>query len=120
MGGMRVNWNELVHTDELIELEVFLGEGNSIVCMGRVAWVNELPLASPARYEAGIEFMGLTDEAIGRLETVLERSSPAHTPVLSDLDHFEVGARVRAPAATAGDKLRSVGLSRIANLFRMS
>jgi|GEM_PF-1168247 len=120
LGGMRVTWNEPVHTDELLELEVLTGDGDSVVCSGRVAWVQELPLASPSRYEAGIEFLGLPRESVHRLEGVLEEDSPSHTPMVQGLTKFDQGPRVRAPRATPGDLLRSVGLSRIADLFRIS
>jgi len=119
-GGMRVNWNDPVHTDEVLELEVFLGDGDSVVCPGRVAWVQELPLASPARYEAGIEFLQIPGQAIDRLRAVLEENSPSHIPSVGGLRKFDSGPQVRVPLSTPGDLLRSVGLSRIANLFRIS
>ena len=120
VGGMRVHWNDPVHTDEVLELEIFLAEGNSVICPGRVVWVRQLPLASPTHYEAGIEFLQLSDPAIERIRGVLEEDSPTCSPTPRGLRKFGHGPQVKVPHSTPGDLLRSVGLSRLANLFRSS
>jgi Tfp pilus assembly protein PilZ len=71
LGGLRVYCDERFKVGKRLELELFLPEGSSVVCIGRVAWVNELEDSSVAKFDIGLEFLEVSSAVRDRLASVL-------------------------------------------------
>ena len=56
-----------------LHAEIFLLDGTSVTCRVVVAWVAELPLGAPSRYEVGLAFTAIRPGDRERLGPVLAR-----------------------------------------------
>lgn len=75
LGGARVFSDDEPTRGALLELELILPDGHSVVCKAVVAWSEALPADAPARYDVGLQFTDVSDEDRQRLAGVLETSS---------------------------------------------
>jgi len=71
MGGIRIQTDDALKVGKRIEIELFFPDDVSVTCDVRVAWVRETPPPASARYEAGLEFVGLNESDAGLLEHYL-------------------------------------------------
>jgi len=71
LGGVRIYSDEQYSVGSQLEVDLFLGDGSSLECRARVAWINKLPKDAVARFEVGLAFMDSTPEMLERLKTVL-------------------------------------------------
>lgn len=70
--GVRIYSDEWLDVGERLELEFFLPEGTTVETLGRVVWIKEMPKEAEAMYDLGLEFIGLSEDAIKKLKTVLK------------------------------------------------
>ena len=66
-GGICLILKEGVEVGDILELEISLGEGKNICSRGRVIWVDRFEITGGIKstgYEGGIEFLGMSDEAM--------------------------------------------------------
>jgi hypothetical protein len=63
-----------------------------------VAWIDELPDGSPARFDVGLEFLDVPEEMVSRLGAILQRdedfkraldAAPPRDPVWEDDEDVE-------------------------------
>lgn len=80
MGGIRISTDDLLTVGKRIEIELFLAEDVSVTCDVRVAWIRPTPDDPLAKYEAGLEFVGLTPEDAGLLERFLKHNDRKGPP----------------------------------------
>jgi PilZ domain len=73
LGGVRIFSDDPVKVGALLSLDLFLPDQSTVVCKGKVVWVEELPPGAPALYDVGLRFTELTDTDKGRLSQVLEK-----------------------------------------------
>jgi len=66
-GGIRVYTDEPLELGTRLEIELFVGEDESLTVDVRVAWVRELH-ETGARYEAGLEFLAMDEGRLIALE----------------------------------------------------
>jgi PilZ domain len=62
MGGVRVLTDEAFRPGQRLEIELFLPGGRSFSVDVRVSWSRALPPGEFAKFEAGLEFLGLDQE----------------------------------------------------------
>lgn len=72
LGGMRIYADEAPKKGTRLEIEMFLPEGASVTCKVEVVWIDELPAATPARYDVGLRFVDIRDDDRKRLGAVLD------------------------------------------------
>ena len=70
MGGLRMYSDDAVKVGERLELELFLND-ESIKFLARVVWLDELPDASPAKFDVGLEFLDVPVAVRGKLAAAL-------------------------------------------------
>jgi len=61
LGGMRVYSDEQMTVGDTVELELLLAEDVTARCWARIAWVERLDSAEPARFDVGLEFTDMAD-----------------------------------------------------------
>ena len=72
-GGVCVFSDEPPGQGDSLHAEIFLLDGTSVTCRVVVAWVAELPLGAPSRYEVGLAFTAIRPGDRERLGPVLAR-----------------------------------------------
>jgi hypothetical protein len=72
-GGARVYSDDLLCPGDRLDLEL-LDHDTSVTTAARVVWVDALPPGSPARYDIGLEFVNVADEARRALGRILDRA----------------------------------------------
>ncbi len=70
--GVRIYSDEMINVGERLELEFFLPDGKTEEAIGRVVWIKEMPEGAEAMYDVGVEFIGLSEDAVKKLKTVLK------------------------------------------------
>jgi hypothetical protein len=70
--GVRIYSDEWLDVGERLELEFFLPEGTTVDAIGRVVWIKEMPEGEEALYDLGLEFIGLSEDAVKKLKRVLK------------------------------------------------
>jgi hypothetical protein len=70
LGGMRVYSDEPFEKGAKFEVELFLPDGESVTCLTEVVWIRGLP-AGPAKYDIGLTFLHVPEDARDRLAQVL-------------------------------------------------
>lgn len=73
MGGARVFSDERMKVGSKLNLELMPDPETSVSVLARVAWIDELPEDSPAKYDVGLEFLDVPEEMISRLAAILQR-----------------------------------------------
>lgn len=76
LGGIRIYGDEPLKIGRRLELELFFPDRTSMVCTARVVWQQALPEGSVAKYDIGLEFLGISPDGLGRLKKVLENAPP--------------------------------------------
>ncbi len=76
MGGLRVFSDDVYPVGDRLELELFLPDGESIVIITEVVWIETLPPNNPAAYDVGLKFVHCRPEALERLQKTLEPAEP--------------------------------------------
>ena len=71
LGGARIFADEAAPAGTYFELELILPDSSTIVCKAVVAWIDELPVGSPARFDLGLQFTDVSDRDRQRLATLL-------------------------------------------------
>lgn len=71
LGGARVYSDDETAPGTRLELELIFADGQSIVAQAEVVWVEPLPQDAPARFDVGLRFTELPDEAAALLAQVL-------------------------------------------------
>ena len=74
-GGVRIYSDEQLREEDQLELELFLPNGQTIVATARVVWIKRLPPDEDARFDVGLEFTSLPDNATQELKYVLDTES---------------------------------------------
>lgn len=72
LGGLRSYSDEPHEIGERLQLELLLPDKSSLTVLVEVAWVNELPDDSPAKYDIGLRYIDIEPEEIDRLSVVLK------------------------------------------------
>jgi hypothetical protein len=70
--GVRIYSDERLEVGERLELEFFLPDGTTVEASGRVVWTRDMPEGAEAVYDVGLEFIGLSENAVKKLKTVLK------------------------------------------------
>lgn len=70
--GLRTYTDDRYRNGRRLELEVLLPDGGSATVVVEVAWVQQLPAGSPARYEVGLHYVEVTPEDQARIEQVTQ------------------------------------------------
>lgn len=71
LGGVRIYSDELYSEGAQLEVDLFLGDGSTLECRARVAWLRKLPKDAVARFEVGLAFQDVSPETLERLKSVL-------------------------------------------------
>ncbi|WP_342378613.1 PilZ domain-containing protein [Myxococcus stipitatus] len=71
LGGVRIYSDELYSEGSQLEVDLYPGDGSTLECRARVAWLRKLPKDAVARYEVGLAFMDVSPETLERLKSVL-------------------------------------------------
>ncbi len=71
VGGMRVYSDESIAVGSRLEVELFLPDASSVTCLTEVVWVRPLDTEAPARFDIGLSFLDVPDEALAQLGQVL-------------------------------------------------
>ncbi|MBZ4395894.1 PilZ domain-containing protein [Myxococcus sp. XM-1-1-1] len=71
LGGVRIYSDDAYTEGSNLEVDLFLGDGTTLECRARVAWLRKLPKDAAAVYEVGLAFMDVPPEALERLKSVL-------------------------------------------------
>jgi len=74
-GGVRIYSDEQLREEDQLELELFLPNGQTIIATARVVWIKRLPPDEDARFDVGLEFTSLPDNATQELKYVLDTES---------------------------------------------
>ncbi len=69
--GVRSYSDEAVKPGRLLELDVFLPDGQTVTALVEVAWCDPLSADTPARFDVGLRFVQVDDTGRARLESVL-------------------------------------------------
>jgi hypothetical protein len=72
-GGISVFTDEPPGQGDSLHAEIFLLDGTSVTCRVVVAWVEELPVGAPSRYDVGLAFTAIRPGDRERLAAVLAR-----------------------------------------------
>jgi hypothetical protein len=75
LAGVRIYSNKPLKKGQALEIELLLPSGNSLKAIVSVVWINALPPGSEALYDVGLEFLNIADDAIPKLQFVLEDSA---------------------------------------------
>ena len=73
MGGARVFSDDRMKIGAKLNLELLPEPETSVQVLARVAWIDELPDGSPARFDVGLEFLDVPEEMVSRLGAILQR-----------------------------------------------
>ena len=72
LGGLKIATDDALKVGKRIEIELFLADELRVTCTVRVAWIREAGPGGIARYDAGLEFVGLDEPHAHLLERYLE------------------------------------------------
>jgi hypothetical protein len=72
-GGLRAYSDEEQAIGARVELELFFPEGGSAVVLAEVAWVQTLPVGSPARFDVGLRFLQVASDDLSRIEALVAK-----------------------------------------------
>ena len=98
MGGARVFSDDRMKIGAKLNLELLPEPATSVQVLARVAWIDELPDGSPARFDVGLEFLDVPEEMVSRLGAILQRdedfkraldAAPPRDPVWEDDEDVE-------------------------------
>ncbi len=70
-GGVRSYSDDAVKTGRLLEMDVFLPDGETVTAVVEVEWCDPLPRGGPALFDVGMKIVQIDPGARARLESVL-------------------------------------------------
>ncbi len=71
VGGLRAYSDDRHKPGTRLELEIFFPDRNSAAFIAEVAWIEELPGGSPARFDVGLRYVAVSPEDLDRIAQVL-------------------------------------------------
>ncbi len=71
VGGLRAHSDDEQKPGRRLELEILLPGRGSVTILAEVAWVEDLPGGSPARFDVGLRFVSAGPEDLDRVAQVL-------------------------------------------------
>ena len=73
-GGLRIRLPEFLPINTELTLNIQLASGENAECMGRIAWVSQIPYMD--QYQAGVEFHHpeIMDESNSRIQEYIQKS----------------------------------------------
>ena len=71
LGGARVYSDDKLKLGTRLDLELLSSPGSTVQVLARVVWIDELEAGGPARYDVGLEFLGVPEEMRSRLASIL-------------------------------------------------
>ena len=74
-GGVRIYSDEPLKEGKGIQIELDLPSGRSVKATARVVWIEELPPGSEGRFDVGLEFLVISNEAFNELQSISENVS---------------------------------------------
>jgi len=74
-GGVRIYSDELLKEGKSVQIELELPSGRSVTATTRVVWIDELPPGSEGRFDVGLEFLVISNEAFDELQSISETGS---------------------------------------------
>lgn len=69
---MRVYSDEPFDVGAKFEVELFLPDGSSVSCITEVMWIRGLSADAPAKYDIGLSFLHVPEDARTSLTSLLE------------------------------------------------
>ena len=75
-GGVRIYSDEPLKEGKGVQIELELPSGKSVTATARVVWLDELPPGSEGRFDVGLEFLVISDEAFDELKSISENGTP--------------------------------------------
>ena len=75
-GGARIYSDEPLKEGKGVQIELELPSGKSVTATARVVWIDELPPGSEGRFDVGLEFLVISDEAFDELKSISENGTP--------------------------------------------
>ena len=90
LGGARVYSDDRMKVGTRVDLELLASPDSTVQVLAQVVWIDELGSGGPARYDVGLEFLGVAEEMRSRLASILRKDeewlakgAPSHA-VLED------------------------------------
>ena len=74
-GGARIYSDEPLKEGKGIQIELDLPSGKPVKATARVVWIEELPPGSEGRFDVGLEFLVISNEAFDELQSISENES---------------------------------------------
>lgn len=71
LGGVRSYSDDPIRPGRLLEVGVFLPDGEEVTAVVEVEWCDPLPRSEPARFDVGMRILRMEPAARRRLEDVL-------------------------------------------------
>ena len=71
LGGLRSYSDDRMKSGRLLEMDVFLPDGETVTALVEVEWCDPLPRSEPARFDVGMRIVQIDPGAKVQLETVL-------------------------------------------------
>ena len=75
LAGVRIYSDEHLKEGDQLEIELFLPNGQTVIATARVVWIRRLTPDKDARFDVGLEFTSLPDNATQELKYVLDTES---------------------------------------------
>jgi hypothetical protein len=73
LGGARVFSDDRLKIGTRLNLELLAGPESTVQVLARVAWIDDLGKAGPARFDVGLEFLDVPEEMMSRLAAILKK-----------------------------------------------
>ncbi len=74
-GGARIYSDEPLKEGKAIQIELELPSGRTVTATARVVWIEELSPGSEGRFDVGLEFLVISNEAFSELQAISENAS---------------------------------------------
>jgi hypothetical protein len=71
LGGVRSYSDDKVKAGHLLEMDVFLPNGDAVTALVEVEWCDPLPRGGPARFDVGMRIVQISPADRPRLDSVL-------------------------------------------------
>ena len=99
---LRLEWDDPVHVEELLEVDLPIDEEKFCRCTARVARVDPIVWKEPTRYEVYLELFELEADEREAIEDLLEPVLPGSTPAAGSSSYvlqgpFHEGTSFRRP-----------------------
>ena len=75
LGGIRIYSDDKFKLGKRLEIELLLLDDNVVKCTAKVVWQRPLPDGAKAKYDTGLQFLGIPADGLQILARALEQSS---------------------------------------------